>query len=202
MIYKGTDYPLVDDSWNLDYRLTDNPEAIAPLGPIGTLITREEWEAKKRAIDLFYSAVADETIAEFNEAVRRQYQHEYDEAHRTIPRPTPKRQRPTTGYVYIMRSALGHFKIGKAKDPWSRTRTIGTQHAYEIELVYVAMCLDYSRVETALHEALAEYRMNGEWFDLPIAQCNWLWWHEWVDDCGLRSVVSSCERQVGKMVTI
>lgn len=171
--------------------VTDRPELLVPTNGQGRIYSREEWAEVRSRVDAFFSEYDDAVINQHN---REQYAK--IEAERIAKKATPSMpsDKLKGGYIYVLRSEAGHYKIGKAKDPFSRGRTIGTQHAYEVKLIYVALCLDYTRVETYLHQALASYRMNGEWFNLPQDKIDWLLYHDWVDDSGFRGIVTDCER--------
>lgn len=175
---------LLSSKWR--FVMTPHPDTERPMHvPAGFIPSREEWELFKADIEEFYDSVLPNEIKAHNQRL-------------TNPEPRVKSTLPPTikreGYIYILRSEAGHYKIGKAKDPFNRSQTIGTQHAYRIDLIYIALCLDYTRVERFLHNALATYRMNGEWFNLPPDKLDWLLYHDWIDDAGLGGIVTSMER--------
>lgn len=70
------------------------------------------------------------------------------------------------GYVYLVRSVSGYYKIGRTKNPNSRVRTFGVELPFEIELEHVIPCADYIAAEKQLHQRYADKRLNGEWFAL------------------------------------
>lgn len=92
------------------------------------------------------------------------------------PKDTPtKRQSPKTGYVYLLRSKNGdHYKIGKASDPKSRTKTIGIKLPFEVELIHTIHCKDYTAAEEKLHIRFEQKRVNGEWFALSLEDVEWI----------------------------
>ncbi len=182
---------LLPDYWNFDNVLDENHDAIMPVGPVGSIHSREDWEIIKRGGDLFLSLGTKEEIDQHNLELA---ENRRSSKSTSSDIPPPKSTTTTEGYIYVLRSEAGHYKIGKAIDPFSRSKTIGTQHAYKIDLIYIALCLDYTRVERYLHQALSSYRMNGEWFDLPADKVEWLLYHDWIDDARLGGIVTSMER--------
>lgn len=79
--------------------------------------------------------------------------------------------RPVNGYVYILKSA-NHYKIGKAKDVDKRVTQISPKTPMPISLLHSIPCSNNSTAERYLHEMLAPFRSNGEWFAVP---------DEWID---------------------
>jgi len=79
------------------------------------------------------------------------------------------------GYVYLLQSPDGHFKIGRSKDVPARVRTLGIQLPYPVKLRHqVAVVSDAAIAEKFLHNKFKHYRTNGEWFRLPSEAVDWL----------------------------
>jgi hypothetical protein len=72
------------------------------------------------------------------------------------------------GYVYILRSADGYYKIGRAKDVQARVKSIAAFVPFAVEIVHTIQTDNMVRLERGLHRAYeaAEKRVNGEWFRL------------------------------------
>lgn len=73
-------------------------------------------------------------------------------------------------YVYVIKSTSGHYKIGLSDDPHRRLKQLKkTQGPYEYSLmVHISFPSRDSarRAERSIHNALDEWRVNGEWFSL------------------------------------
>ena len=72
-------------------------------------------------------------------------------------------------YVYFLRSqgTPRRLKIGKAKNPIDRMKTLQTGCPYPITLAGAIRCKDDAhalRVERAMHAYFADNRKQGEWF--------------------------------------
>lgn len=74
---------------------------------------------------------------------------------------TEERQR-----VYVV-GAVGHpTKIGIAKDVDTRLAALNTSSAVRLRAYFHIEVDDARATEAAAHHALADYRLNGEWFDV------------------------------------
>jgi hypothetical protein len=73
---------------------------------------------------------------------------------------------PTPGYVYLLQSDTGHYKIGRAKTPDKRIKTFGIKLPFKVEYLAVIKTPDMIALEKQLHERYEQKRINGEWFDL------------------------------------
>lgn len=71
--------------------------------------------------------------------------------------------------LYVVECA-GFYKIGFAKDVERRVRDfkIGNPLPIRIVLRRTVRGADINRAERQVHEVLADYRLEGEWFDAPI----------------------------------
>jgi hypothetical protein len=91
-----------------------------------------------------------------------------------IPVPLPKYTKPQTeitppdysGYVYLLQSVTGAYKIGKSANPEHRRKTFKLQLPFEVEYVCVIKTDDMHTLERELHERYSHCRVNGEWFNL------------------------------------
>lgn len=72
------------------------------------------------------------------------------------------------GHVYLI-EAIGanYFKIGKSKNPSKRILQISPQMPFKTRLLRSWQSNFMSYAESYLHKRFAEYRVNGEWFELP-----------------------------------
>lgn len=69
-------------------------------------------------------------------------------------------------YVYVI-SNSDYYKIGKAKNPNSRLKTLQTGNPGELWIVYQFHSPKYCyQIESALHHTFSHKKVNLEWFDL------------------------------------
>ena len=74
-----------------------------------------------------------------------------------------------TGYIYIIRSETGEYKIGLTKNlktDGARLKSFSVQSPLEIELIHNFYADDTKQAEIKLHEKYAAKRVKGEWFAL------------------------------------
>lgn len=82
-------------------------------------------------------------------------------------RPSPKQiRKPRFGYVYLLKSDKGHYKIGRSEKPFDRMNAMGIRLPFEVEPVCVIESEDHVSLEKELHTMFADFRVNGEWFKL------------------------------------
>lgn len=77
--------------------------------------------------------------------------------------------RPKPGFVYFIKSDHG-IKIGRAKNWKSRTRTIISSLPFPAEVLKTIETSDMVKLERQFHERFADFRLNGEWFDVTQEQ--------------------------------
>jgi hypothetical protein len=73
---------------------------------------------------------------------------------------------PKPGFVYLLKSSEGYYKIGKTKDPKNRMKTFGLKLPMHVEYICLIESDDMGELETMLHIDYQSKRINGEWFDL------------------------------------
>lgn len=85
--------------------------------------------------------------------------------------PTQKRitaQHPLNpgGYIYLLKSTSGYWKIGRTRNPDDRIQTFTVKLPFEVEYEHLIPCSDCIIAERQLHAQFADKRVNGEWFAL------------------------------------
>jgi hypothetical protein len=79
---------------------------------------------------------------------------------------------PASGrdHIYVIRSDVGHTKIGVTKNPQARLNALQSGNPHKLRFVRCMPLTDDGcdayRIEGLLHRLLAEKRMVGEWFDV------------------------------------
>lgn len=77
--------------------------------------------------------------------------------------------------VYVIHALeTTRYKIGRAEDPEKRLKELQTGSPFPLRVINVIdTCWD-KRAERDLHNTFGEYRVCGEWFDLPEDAVNYL----------------------------
>lgn len=142
-------------------------------GSLGQIFTRQEWEAWKADVDAFFSAQSDEAIEVYNCSRDYDSNHYYHETLGYFDKKEPKRKQapppPVPGYIYLIESEDGCYKIGRTLDMGVRFRGISNSLPYKTTLKHSFRSLNYIDRETELHGQYADKRLNGEWFRLDPA---------------------------------
>lgn len=85
-------------------------------------------------------------------------------------------QKPRTlaGFVYLLQSASGNYKIGRTKNPDDRLRTFGVKLPFEVEYTCVIATDDMYALEAELHARFDAKWVDGEWFALDEADVQYI----------------------------
>lgn len=70
------------------------------------------------------------------------------------------------GFVYILRSTTGHYKIGRTKDPENRLRIFDVKLPFRVDFTLLISSDRHRKLEQELHRRFADKRLDGEWFAL------------------------------------
>ena len=82
-------------------------------------------------------------------------------------------ERKSRGYVYLL-SGGGYYKIGQTRDIRSRSRALGMQLPFEVDLVHVIETNEPLVLERRLHEEFNHKRVRGEWFELSAEDVKYI----------------------------
>lgn len=91
---------------------------------------------------------------------------EADRAKCNKPAETRRFNNPKSGWVYVIKSPTGAYKIGKSSNPNNRIKTFEVKLPFEVEFICLIPAADMNRLEKHLHGHFTEKHINGEWFAL------------------------------------
>lgn len=74
------------------------------------------------------------------------------------------------GYIYLMKSENGLYKIGRAVNIESRLKDLNREIPVMVEIIHYYHTDDYASEEIRLHKLYADQRIKYEWFTLNDAQ--------------------------------
>ena len=80
----------------------------------------------------------------------------------------------TSGYVYLIRSSNGLYKIGCSNNVVKRMGVLRTMSPVELTLVHSIEYDEMYSLEEALHYKFSNNRHHGEWFSLSESQVRWI----------------------------
>ena len=78
------------------------------------------------------------------------------------------------GFVYLVQSTTGAYKIGRTIDPANRLKTFSVKLPFEVEFVATIQTPDMYQLEADLHRKYDSKRVNGEWFALSPADVEYI----------------------------
>lgn len=106
--------------------------------------------------------VARRLIDEIPQELEAQQAREMRQREKLMPMP----HKGGAGYVYLLQSTTGAYKIGRSINPHNRLKTFEVKLPFEVEYVCVIATDSMVALEAALHGRFADKRVNGEWFAL------------------------------------
>ncbi len=91
--------------------------------------------------------------------------------------------------LYLAQSSLGYHKIGISKHPEKRVNQLNIPGVLDLDLLHTVPTMFARKTEKLVHEALQDYRVSSEWFQLPDdllqALCEAQGEHDLLVLCGL-----------------
>ena len=69
--------------------------------------------------------------------------------------------------LYLAQSSLGYHKIGISKHPARRVDQLNIPGVLDLNLLHTVPTMFARKTEKLVHDALADYRVSSEWFQLP-----------------------------------
>ena len=84
---------------------------------------------------------------------------------------------PAYGYVYLILSTTGHYKIGRSNDPTRRINQFVSSKVVlplDFELVHTIETNNMNQLEVSLHLQFHAKRFKGEWFTLDATDVSYI----------------------------
>lgn len=103
--------------------------------------------------------LADFGLREIEQAINADDEEDGEVEVEDVPRIRP-------GYIYLLKSADGYYKIGRSQNVKGRMKAFSTQSPHPPELLHTIPAEDMCRAEEGLHKRYAHRRIRGEWFEL------------------------------------
>lgn len=92
----------------------------------------------------------------------------------TLIKLVPRNKSSKAGFVYLVQSPTGYYKIGRTSDPNNRMKTFSVKLPFEVSYVCVIETVDMKALEASLHEQFAGKRASGEWFALDAEDVEYI----------------------------
>jgi hypothetical protein len=78
------------------------------------------------------------------------------------------------GFVYILKSDKGFYKIGRSSEPMNRIKTFNVRLPMHVSYEVLIKTSDMNKLESHFHTQYAHKREAGEWFRLNRNDLFWL----------------------------
>lgn len=118
-----------------------------------------------------YNKAKRDIVYDLQQEILHKKQREKEEQERLSNLPTP---RINNGYVYLMQSGNGYYKIGISTNIEQRIYGIKRQFPVKIEVVHYFACYEHRKVEKYLHNKYSSKRIEYEWFQLDTKDIEWI----------------------------
>lgn len=118
---------------------------------ISNLLETEDLEIKTKE----YNDRLDKRVREHNKECEEESE-KTERVHKIVP-----------GYIYFLQDKSQQVKIGKTKNLNERIFHLGLHLPEKPTLFHHFKTKDITKSERDLHDKFQQYRLNGEWFNLP-----------------------------------
>lgn len=85
-----------------------------------------------------------------------------------------RKRKSSDGYVYLMMSSNGYYKIGISNNVKKRLQGIKRQFPVMVEIIHYFACYDCRKTEKYLHKKYFSKRVEYEWFQLDKYDVEWI----------------------------
>lgn len=127
----------------------------------GKILSKERWFSIRRQVDRFYEATAFEDIDRYNFDISNKVQG-------------ASAVEEGAGYIYLLRSDNGYYKIGKTVDIDKRVKEITREYPVFIQRIHYFKTGQMTKVESFLHKLFSEFKLQGEWFRLQKGHLDYI----------------------------
>lgn len=79
-----------------------------------------------------------------------------------------------SGFVYLLHSSIGYYKIGRSISPEVRVKAFSVEMPFEIKLECLVESKDMHELELYFHRHFKDKRVKGEWFQLDAQDVEYI----------------------------
>jgi predicted GIY-YIG superfamily endonuclease len=127
----------------------------------GYIFSRGSWMDIRKKLDAYYANTSDDEIDEFNQHLR-------------ALKSQSKQTKGLPGYIYLLSSSVGYYKIGRAKDVSARMGQHKRDYPVTLTVEHTIAVADMIRSETFLLRTFRDKKLQGEWFALGPDDVTWI----------------------------
>lgn len=77
-----------------------------------------------------------------------------------------EQRQKVSGYVYVLKSDAGEYKIGRTNNIESRIKAHQSQYPFRVSILSIIKTDDMNKLESELHNLYENKQIKGEWFNL------------------------------------
>lgn len=133
---------------------------IAPITPTGKVLTHRRWKRLKKQLDDFY-----ENVPPFSHRLwNMQTQNSRFKA---------KKKNPKEGYIYLIKSENGYYKIGRSANVDRRLSQHEMDYPMKLRVIHSFQSSNVRHDEKRLLKAFERKQLRGEWFELDGYDVAW-----------------------------
>lgn len=126
------------------------------------ILKKEEWLKLRKSIDRFYNNISMDDIQRYNEKV-------------VSPIARAKLGKNNdSGVIYLLKSNIGFFKIGKSRDLERRVGEHLRNYPVSLDVIHVVIVEEMTKCESYLLSVFSDRKMQGEWFALTSEDVEWI----------------------------
>lgn len=140
-----------------------------------TILSKSNWIELRAKIDKYYNSVSNDDIDAYNAEIRKENKIA---KRRLINEP---------GFIYLLSSSVGLYKIGRTIDMERRFSDHVRTWPVELKIVHQVPVNQVVSCETFLLRRFRDKQKQGEWFDLDESDIEWL---KSLDTDALESIVA------------
>lgn len=159
-------------------------DEIAPIGPSGKVLKRVSWNRLVKQINQFYSTIPPQSRLLWNASV--------DERRNRAKRPLPKE-----GFIYLIESENGYFKLGRSVDVERRLSQHEMDYPLQLRVIHSFASNDVRRDEKRLLRNFSDRQLRGEWFSLELQD---VLWFKTIEDHGLNTAFAEYDGRKSLLV--
>lgn len=127
------------------------------------IMSKESWLSLRAMIDRFYNGMSMDDIDDHNRSV--------DSSRESAVKASKCNDR---GVIYLLRSNVGYFKIGKSINLDRRVGQHLRDYPVSLDVIHVIHVMRMTKCETHLLSLFADKRLQGEWFELSPDDVTWI----------------------------
>jgi len=132
-----------------------------PYDESGRILSHSKWTEIKKRAEHYYNNISSDDIEAFNAEIKTRVKKKI-------------RMVGDEGYIYLLSSSVGLYKIGRAADLQKRFSEHTRDWPIRLDMIHSIPVSQVISCETYLLRTFRNKRRQGEWFDLAAEDVAWI----------------------------